>query len=100
LLYFFRYIVFKDNPVIAFIAALLFVIHPIHTEVVANVKSRDEIMSLLFLCITFIFAFKYQEQKNKWFIIAGLVSYFLAFLSKEYAIGMVVLLPLAFYLFN
>jgi protein O-mannosyl-transferase len=100
LLYFLRYIVFKNNPLTAFFAAVLFVIHPIHTEVVANVKSRDEIMSLLFLCLTFIFAFKYQEQKNKWFMIAGLVSYFLAFLSKEYAIGLVVLLPLAFYLFD
>jgi len=30
---------------IPFIASLLFVVHPIHTEVVANVKGRDEIMT-------------------------------------------------------
>jgi len=100
LLYFLRYIVFKSNPIIALIATLIFTIHPIHTEVVANVKSRDEIMSVLFMCATFIFAFKYQEQKHKWLLGAGLVSYLLAFLSKEYAITMFVLLPLAFYLFN
>src|ERR1019366_1722670 len=35
-----------------------------------------------------------------WFLVAGLLSYFLAFLSKEYAITLVVLLPLSFYLFN
>ncbi|MFI5196249.1 MAG: tetratricopeptide repeat protein [Chitinophagales bacterium] len=99
-LYFLRYIVFKSNPIIALIAAIIFTIHPIHTEVVANVKSRDEIMSILFMCLTFIFAFKYQEQKHKWLLGAGLLSFFFAFLSKEYAITMIVLLPLAFYLFN
>jgi len=100
LLYFFRYIVFKNDPIMAFIAAILFTIHPIHTEVVANVKSRDEIMSLLFICMTFIFEFKYREQKKIWMLAAALVSYFLAFLSKEYAITLVVLLPLSLYIFN
>ena len=100
LLYFLRYIVFKDHYLIAFIAALLFTVHPLHTEVVANVKSRDEIMSLLFICLTFIFAFKYQQKQKKWLLGLGICSYFLAFLSKEYAITLIALLPLAFYLFN
>lgn len=100
LLYFLRYIVFKNNPLMAFIAAVIFTIHPIHTEVIANVKSRDEIMSLLFMCLTFIYAFKYLEQKKIGMLIAALVCYFCAFLSKEYAISMIVLLPLAFYIFG
>ncbi len=100
LLYFLRYVVFKNNYLMAFIATLIFTIHPLHTEVIANVKSRDEIMSLLFISLTFIFAFKYQEHKKPWMLFVGLLSYFLAFLSKEYAITLVVLIPLAFYLFN
>ena len=100
LLYFLRYIVFKNDPMIALIAAVIFTIHPIHTEVVANVKSRDEIMSLFFICCTFIFAFRYNERNKKWLLVAGLLSYLLAFLSKEYAVTLLVLLPLAFYLFN
>jgi hypothetical protein len=100
LLYFLRYIVFRNNYLMAFIAAVLFTVHPIHTEVVANVKSRDEIMSLLFICLTFICAFKYREHgKAKWLAMA-LLSCFLAFLSKEYAITLLVLLPLSFYLFG
>jgi hypothetical protein len=39
----------KFNPFIPLIAILLFIVHPVHTEVVANIKSRDEIMSMLFL---------------------------------------------------
>jgi protein O-mannosyl-transferase len=101
LLYFLRYIVFKSQPLMAFVAAIIFTIHPIHTEVVANVKSRDEIMSLLFMCLTFIFAFRYEEdKKNKKMLLAAMVSYFLAFLSKEYAITMVALLPLSLYIFR
>src|SRR5690606_21601064 len=50
ILYFLRFIVFKEHHLMAFIAALLFTVRPIHTEVVANVKSRDEIMSFLFMC--------------------------------------------------
>lgn len=98
LLYFLRYVVFKNNYLMAFVAVLLFAIHPIHTEVVANVKSRDEIMSLLFICLTFIFSFKYREDKKVGNLALALGSYFLAFLSKEYAITLLVLLPLSFYL--
>ncbi len=101
LLYFLRYIIFKNNPLMAFLAAVLFTIHPIHTEVIANVKSRDEIMSLLFMCLTFILAFKYEEDRKKvGFLISGLFSFLLAFLAKEYAITMLALLPLSFYLFK
>lgn len=101
LLYFLRYIVFAGQPMMAFIAALIFTIHPIHTEVVANVKSRDEIMSLMFMCMTFIFAFKYEDdKKEKKYLVGAMLSYFLAFLSKEYAITLIVLLPLSFYIFR
>lgn len=100
ILYFLRYVIFKEYPIMALMAAVIFTIHPIHTEVVANVKSRDEIMSLLFICATFIFEFKYRETKKISMLIAALSCYLLAFLSKEYAITLIVLLPLSLYLFN
>lgn len=100
LLYFLRNIVFPLEPDIAFIATLLFTIHPLHTEVVANVKSRDEIMSLLFICLTFIYAFRYRDDNKTATLLKALLCFFLALLSKEYAITLIVLLPLAFYLFK
>ena len=99
LLYFLRYIVFQSQPIMALVAAVLFTVHPIHTEVVANVKSRDEIMSLLFICTTFIMHFKYLEHKKPWVRIVAMLSYLAAFLSKEYAITLVVLLPASMMLF-
>jgi len=34
---------------LALIVALIFAVHPLHTEVVASIKNRDEILSLLFM---------------------------------------------------
>lgn len=101
LLYFLRFIVFNKYPVAALVAAVLFTVHPVHTEVVANVKSRDEIMSLLFMCLTFIYAFRYEDDKKRTgMLAAAMLTYLLAFLSKEYAVTVLVLLPMALVIFR
>ncbi|MBS1636707.1 MAG: tetratricopeptide repeat protein [Bacteroidetes bacterium] len=61
---FFSTCIFKDAQDIAFLSALLFLMHPMHTEVIANVKSRDEIFSLIFISLTFFFSYKYVDYKN------------------------------------
>ena len=91
---------FKNNWDLAFLTTLLFAIHPLHTEVVANMKSRDEIFSFLFIILTFIYTFKSLElKKTKYFIIAGFM-YFLALLSKEYAFTLVIIIPLMIAIFR
>ena len=93
-----RNYIFKENHLAAFIACLVFLIHPMHTEVVANVKSRDEILSFLFIVITFISVFKYRENNKKSDLLLGLLFYFLALLSKEYAITLLILIPMLLYI--
>ncbi|MDQ3046085.1 MAG: tetratricopeptide repeat protein [Bacteroidota bacterium] len=100
LLYLLRKYVFKDHPAIAFITCLLFLIHPLHTEVIANVKSRDEILSFLFIILTFISVFNYRETKKTAQLICGLLFYFLALLSKEYAVTLLILIPMLLYIVN
>ncbi|MBN8695316.1 MAG: tetratricopeptide repeat protein [Bacteroidetes bacterium] len=97
LLQFLRTYIFKENTVIPFLTCLIFLIHPLHTEVVANIKSRDEILSFLFIILTFMKALQYNESKQTKYLVWSLVFYFLALLSKEYAITLLVLLPLLFY---
>jgi protein O-mannosyl-transferase len=53
----------KYNYLLPFLAALLFTIHPLHTEVVANIKSRDEIFALLFSLIAFYLLLPKTEKK-------------------------------------
>lgn len=89
---------FKYGEDMAFFATVLFAIHPIHTEVVANVKSLDEILSILFICLTFIFSLRYVDSKKPLDLMIGLISFFLSLLAKEYAITLLVLIPMLFYL--
>jgi tetratricopeptide (TPR) repeat protein len=98
LLYFLRNFIFKEQPLVPFLTALLFIVHPVHTEVVANIKSLDEILSFLFFILTFIYAFRYHETEKKNYLWLSLSFYFLALLAKEYAISIVVLLPMLFYI--
>lgn len=99
--YIFKYanLRFVNSNDLAFFTAIIFLVHPLHTEVVANVKSRDEILSLLFIVLTFIYVFKYTEDKTSKHLFLGLLFYFLALLSKEWGITLVILIPLAFYVF-
>ncbi len=91
---------FPEHKAISFFAALLFLVHPIHTEAIDNIKSRDEILSLLFIILTLISVFKYYyNQTNKNLLWVGL-NLFLAFLSKEYAVIMIGLIPVTLYLFT
>lgn len=91
---FLRRHVFRNNTDLAFLTVLLFVIHPIHTEVVANVKSRDEIFSLMFIVLTLDYFFRYDVSRKRSDVIWGCVWFIMAFLSKEYAIVLVALIPL------
>jgi len=84
----------------SFVAAILFAAHPIHTEVVANVKGCDEIVTLLCGLGALYCALKSSDTgKMSWSIAAG-ITFFLACLSKENAVTFVVIVPLALWWFR
>lgn len=93
-------VVFKENKLLALIISLLFLAHPIHTEVVANVKSRDEIFSFLFMMLTLYLAHVYEQRKNIKYALFAALSFFAALLSKEYGATLLILVPLSLYLFS
>ena len=87
---------------VALVAAGLFVVHPIHTEAVANIKGRDEIMTLLgslFALYATMRGLRASGGGMGWHALAG-VSFFLALLSKETAITFVAIAPLTLYVFT
>jgi len=85
---------------IAFVTSLLFAAHPVHTEVVANVKSCDEILCLLFSLLALYFLFSYLRNKKAIHLFFSLCSFFLSLLSKENSIAMLAVFPLAIYFFS
>lgn len=75
----------------ALAAGALFAVHPIHTEAVANVVGRAEL--LVALCG--LSALLLTRRDEWWAVIATLLLYGLALLAKENAVALLVLLPLA-----
>ena len=84
------------NEWIPLITAIIFVVHPIHTEVVANIKSLDEIMALLFLLFAM---YKIFDTDIKSIVIAN-IFYLLALLSKENTVTALGIIPLSLIMFR
>ncbi len=82
------------NPLFPFIITLLFAAHPIHTEIVDNIKGRDELLSFLNTIAMLYFALRYAESKKTGFLVTGLLLFYLALMSKESAITGILLIPL------
>lgn len=80
---------------ITFFIVLLFAVHPIHTEVVANIKSRDEIFCFLFFILSIYFLL---IKEHKVFQVLGVVSFLFCLLSKEAGILFVPILLFLFWL--
>ena len=88
----------KHHVIIAFAASLLFIAHPIHTEAVANIKGRDEILALLLSLASLIVIMKdHCNWKN---LISSGVLFFLACMSKENAFTFLPIGVLSFYFFS
>ncbi len=85
---------------LALLTGLLFLLHPIHTEVVANIKGRDEIMSLLFSLLAFYSALRFYHGSGKYQLLLSIVFLFLGLMSKENAIAFVIIIPLGLYFFT
>ena len=85
---------------VPFVAALLFLLHPVHTEVVANIKGRDELLALLLSLSAWYAAHQYwQGRGSKWLGLSGL-SFFLGLLAKENTITFLAVIPLSAFFFT
>ena len=83
-----------------FAATLLFVLHPIHSEVVANVKGRDEILALIGALGALLLSRRYVKSPHwKWLLGSGLI-FLLAVLAKENALTFLAIIPLSLYFFS
>ncbi len=91
---------FTEKPLYAFFTTLLFLVHPMHTEVVANIKSLDEILALLFSLLFLNSFLNYNQIKNTKSIAITIIFLILALLSKESSATLLVIAPLAMLVFT
>ncbi|MCX6230666.1 MAG: tetratricopeptide repeat protein [Bacteroidetes bacterium] len=85
---------------VPFIMAILFIAHPIHTEVIANIKGRDEILALLFSLLSLWFFILWLEKKRIGMMVLIGISFFLGLMSKENTLTFLIVIPLAIYYFT
>ncbi len=86
----------RRKTAVAFIAALLFALHPIHTEVAANIKSCDELLCFLFAFLSLNVFLKYKDSGHIKHLILGSFCFLLALLAKETVISFYVVLLMVF----
>ncbi len=85
---------------VAFLAALLFALHPIHTEVVANIKSRDELLCFFFAFLSLNMFMDYLKGDKMKHLVLGALCFFLSFLSKETVISFIGVIPFIFFFYR
>ncbi len=73
----------EAHPFYPFMAALLFAVHPLHVEVVANLKSRDEMLGLLFGVLALNFFIRFVREQKWWALPVSFALLVLGILSKE-----------------
>lgn len=88
------------NILFPFLITLLFMAHPVHTEVVASLKNRDELLSFLCALGTLHYFLRYIERGKIGYVIAGLVTFFIGYLCKSSILPFVAIYPLVFYFFT
>ena len=85
---------------LAFIAAALFVLQPLHVECVANIKGRDEILALLGGLGALWATLKYFDTKGWWWLVLSGVSMLLGLFAKENTLTFLAVIPMTVWFFT
>jgi len=88
------------NILFPFLITLLFMAHPVHTEVVASLKNRDELISFLCGLGGLHFFLRFADKKKIIYVFAALILFIIGYLSKSSIIPFVAIYPLVLYFFT
>lgn len=83
----------------AFLALLFFAVHPLHVEVVANIKGRDQVLGLMAVAGATLMSFRFFKGDRLSLIWMGGL-FFLGLLAKESVITFLPIVPLIHYFFK
>jgi tetratricopeptide (TPR) repeat protein len=86
-------VLFVNDQKAALLAALLFSVHPVNTESVSWITSRNNILVTLFSLLSFYFFMKVQGKIICYNLLFSVILFALALLSKEFSL---MLLPIMF----
>lgn len=84
---------YTDKKLLALLAAIIFAVHPIHTEAVSNITGLSEVLTSFFALFA-IWLYSKSKKLDVYYI-SSLLCYLFAILSKEngiVALGVIILL--------
>ena len=88
------------NILFPFLVTVIFMAHPVHTEVVASLKNRDEMLAFLCGLLGMHNLLKYIETKSNRFLIYTLLVFFIGYFSKSSILPFLAIYPLILYFFT
>lgn len=91
LIFFILFYLFKDLK-ISFISSVVFSVFPSHFENVSWISGRTDLIAMFFTLLTVLFFIKYFNNDNKMFLYFSSITFFLAILSKEVSVLIIILL--------
>ena len=86
------------EKILLFCSSLVFLFHPISSQVVFNITTRNESLSLFFCLLTFIYSFRYYENKKIIYSVIIFILYFFALSSKLSAVTFIAIIPSSIFL--
>lgn len=95
-----RALVYSPLIGLAFLTSMIFLFHPLHVEAVANVKGRDEIMSLLLSMLSLWAALQYMDKQKWYWLLSTGILFFLGLLAKENTLTFLAVIPFGLFLFR
>jgi len=84
------------NGKLSLLTALLFIVHPIHTEAVSYISGRADSLAVFFMMLSYILYLKHDQKCGNALLGLMMISYILALLSKEISL----ILPLLVWLYH
>ncbi len=88
------------SPWFTFLSVIVFLAHPLHTEVVDSLKNRDIILVFIFSTLAIGQFVKWADFNKNKHLYLGLLYFAFALLSKETAIAQLAVFPLVLYFFT
>ena len=82
------------------LVVLIFLAHPVHTEVVASLKNRDVLFSFLGGMLSLLFVMKYLDENKAVNLLYAFLTCLFAFFSKPDTQPFLILIPVVAYYFS
>ncbi|MFH1753538.1 MAG: phospholipid carrier-dependent glycosyltransferase, partial [Candidatus Omnitrophota bacterium] len=92
--------ILSGDKALSLLTGMLFLAHPVHTEVVSYMSGRVDSLVTLFVLLALIFYIKSLREKSALLYAAMIVSYTLAMMTKENALIFPILVALYHYSFR